>query len=82
MQPPSRGCVLKPKSVKASMGRVAAAAFARLCVETKNGEIRAAIDKAAAFARLCVETYQIYFINYKSLAAAFARLCVETCFLR
>ena len=36
MQPPSRGCVLKRADKQAPLQTYLAAAFARLCVETKE----------------------------------------------
>ena len=57
MQPPPRGCVLKPNVNPLYTPRELAAASARLCVETfaKDFDIRKA-GQAAASARLCVET--------------------------
>ena len=56
MQPPSRGCVLKQLRLELIQRLKYAAAFARLCVETKTSKIIHAVEPAAAFARLCVET--------------------------
>ena len=55
-QPPPRGCVLKQTYRHCRWLLGAAAASARLCVETiKLAEIAVGVD-AAASARLCVET--------------------------
>ena len=77
-QPPSGGCVLKPKFEKQSEVRSGPAAFGRLCVETDW--IQGVIDtgRPAAFGRLCVETV-IWALAAAALSpAAFGRLCVET----
>ena len=56
LQPPSRGCVLKRRLPNIRVQNQAAAAFARLCVETLPEMQQAIYWDAAAFARLCVET--------------------------
>ena len=60
---------------------IIAAAFGRLCVETKQPYLRAARYPAAAFGRLCVETTTDDRDEFSESAAAFGRLCVETSFL-
>ena len=56
-----------------------AAAFGRLCVETKFCSRIKFIAKAAAFGRLCVETCgHTLALLVVFEAAAFGRLCVET----
>ena len=56
MQPPSGGCVLK-LAIFAWIGvYLSAAAFGRLCVETKLRKSKTHLKFAAAFGRLCVET--------------------------
>ena len=59
MQPPSRGCVLKQLRLWQYQALLQAAAFARLCVETRIFGSGAEQSAAAAFARLCVETLRI-----------------------
>ena len=55
-QPPSGGCVLKPiVDGKADVMQMAAA-FGRLCVETRSITTDKLNVNAAAFGRLCVET--------------------------
>ena len=78
MQPPSRGCVLKHFQSPITKNNAQAAAFARLCVETKVTKNEDFEKFAAAFARLCVETVVIRVVFTAHFAAAFARLCVET----
>ena len=78
MQPPSRGCVLKQDLPYEPHQKLTAAAFARLCVETRLADKGQATAQAAAFARLCVETLQVTHKSRIAIAAAFARLCVET----
>ena len=78
-QPPSGGCVLKLVSSPLLDDLYYAAAFARLCVETKSSVSASKPRLAAAFGRLCVETEKA--IVTKALpkpAAAFGWLCVET----
>ena len=77
-QPPSRGCVLKRKYSYKYMVDEEAAAFARLCVETRCCISCNWTTIAAAFARLCVETSILSEATCFKNAAAFARLCVET----
>ena len=50
-QPPSGGCVLKPRHADMLDDLRAAAAFGRLCVETRSGH-----SKLKKRGRLCVET--------------------------
>ena len=78
MQPPSGGCVLKPKGVLRAPVPVIAAAFGRLCVETPLCFQMFVHSFAAAFGRLCVETTYPIPRRSKIRAAAFGRLCVET----
>ena len=56
MQPPSGGCVLKQLTASDGGAYSDAAAFGRLCVETRGGAITENEELAAAFGRLCVET--------------------------
>ena len=56
LQPPPRGCVLKPFIVCFEWVTVDAAASARLCVETPKADMKLNKEVAAASARLCVET--------------------------
>ena len=68
-QPPSRGCVLKQLRPYINPLKRFAAAFARLCVETIEGNYKTRLISAAAFARLCVETAHLlplYNIRYRS----------------
>ena len=59
-----------------------AAAFGRLCVETRRQYWRQVLLlRAAAFGRLCVETSRMILSSAVSKAAAFGRLCVETIIL-
>ena len=59
--------------------RINAAAFGRLCVETKISFANSPNEPAAAFGRLCVETlYRLILLQPLVKAAAFGRLCVET----
>ena len=58
-QPPPRGCVLKRFGVPVRVGKRAAAAFERLCVETLRLASPGNTLPAAAFERLCVETFGI-----------------------
>ena len=44
-----------------------AAAFGRLCVETRNMSSRKVVMIAAAFGRLCVETNKVKLIHYPAL---------------
>ena len=78
MQPPSGGCVLKLSGWISASRCVVAAAFRRLCVETRLPEILQQPEGAAAFRRLCVETALAAASKYTDNAAAFRRLCVET----
>ena len=55
-QPPPRGCVLKHDTRREALTRLAAAASARLCVETATDRLPVLVATAAASARLCVET--------------------------
>ena len=55
-QPPSGGCVLKPRPRAQLAARAAPAAFRRLCVETSNIGTVPQRRSPAAFRRLCVET--------------------------
>ena len=55
-QPPSGGCVLKHCYITNIIKFHFAAAFGRLCVETKPSERKIFLKFAAAFGRLCVET--------------------------
>ena len=78
MQPPPRGCVLKPdRWVNDSY--IATQPPPRGCVlkhyvdKDENGRY-----EAAASARLCVETTRYTLLKDGTLAAASARLCVET----
>ena len=57
MQPPPRGCVLKPFEMRQYHQWIVAAASARLCVETELGASLWESSVAAASARLCVETF-------------------------
>ena len=77
-QPPPRGCVLKLVQLNPTALEVAAAASARLCVETLQASNAQAIFLAAASARLCVETPNSLDSGNILVAAASARLCVET----
>ncbi len=56
MQPPSGGCVLKHSLPVSFFKDFLAAAFGRLCVETRNPDVAWVQSWAAAFGRLCVET--------------------------
>ena len=78
-QPPSGGCVLKPRYIIQNPIYRDPAAFRRLCVETISSLTAGVmLPSPAAFRRLCVETS----IDTGSLngiePAAFRRLCVET----
>ena len=55
-QPPSGGCVLKPRGGQFLRGGQHPAAFRRLCVETADGWQGVYGARPAAFGRLCVET--------------------------
>ena len=55
-QPPSGGCVLKLERLGIGYVEIEAAAFGRLCVETKLKPATWGRLFAAAFGRLCVET--------------------------
>ena len=55
-QPPSGGCVLKPRRAGQHQRAARPAAFGRLCVETTKTHPRVHTDAPAAFGRLCVET--------------------------
>ena len=77
-QPPSGGCVLKPNIMAFRNQQFVAAAFGRLCVETKYALESHAGGVAAAFGRLCVETPYAALQLRPFAAAAFGRLCVET----
>ena len=55
-QPPSGGCVLKLLACLARSYYRVAAAFRRLCVETRKWRDKLQKWVAAAFRRLCVET--------------------------
>ena len=55
VQPPSGGCVLKPKFKVFGFPEFPAA-FGRLCVETRTSSRATSSQKPAAFGRLCVET--------------------------
>ena len=68
---------LESKNKKYRMEKEAAA-FGRLCVETRYPCPGNAALKAAAFGRLCVETSLRAQMPQLSIAAAFGRLCVET----
>ena len=57
---------------------VGAAAFRRLCVETKKNQLSALRLISAAFRRLCVETQIVPVLHSEGYSAAFRRLCVET----
>ena len=78
MQPPSGGCVLKHNRYFAVKGGKGAAAFGRLCVETRKLVLVLVACEAAAFGRLCVETFNTLLCFDTVSAAAFGRLCVET----
>ena len=77
-QPPSGGCVLKQLMNGFVNASGEAAAFGRLCVETKAERMNLRDKLAAAFGRLCVETCETSKGFEKYQAAAFGRLCVET----
>ena len=55
-QPPSGGCVLKPRHAPRCRTCRQPAAFGRLCVETLQLTLNGAPPRPAAFGRLCVET--------------------------
>ena len=55
-QPPSGGCVLKPRVWNKCCRPVPPAAFGRLCVETFVIFFYEQTENPAAFGRLCVET--------------------------
>ena len=78
MQPPSRGCVLKPGWCK-SPSPITPQPPSRGCV-LKHAELSSQMYylDAAAFGRLCVETNAEDLAATPKAAAAFARLCVET----
>ena len=77
-QPPSGGCVLKPRWSADPTHHEAPAAFGRLCVETMH-LLTVREDMApAAFGRLCVETMRLSRRWQNLPPAAFGRLCVET----
>ena len=77
-QPPSGGCVLKPRWSADPTHHEAPAAFGRLCVETMH-LLTVREDMApAAFGRLCVETAKETYYAESLYPAAFGRLCVET----
>ena len=78
LQPPSGGCVLKQALAKGVFVTDDAAAFRRLCVETKRAVMVLRSRCAAAFRRLCVETPRGTPLPTAPRAAAFRRLCVET----
>ena len=61
VQPPSGGCVLKRGWILLTLPPLHAAAFGRLCVETRHQKDRVWIPSAAAFGRLCVETLILIF---------------------
>ena len=70
---------MKPAWKQAFASEAEAAAFGRLCVETRHLSQLSIAISAAAFGRLCVETEIIqHFCTVKHGAAAFGRLCVET----
>ena len=78
MQPPSGGCVLKRLSAPYAQGLACAAAFGRLCVETKSiaAELEEMVQPPSGG---CVLKLKISYLTLSRLeAAAFGRLCVET----
>ena len=77
-QPPSGGCVLKPKLLDFQVKGATPAAFRRLCVETRNTLVGGEQEGPAAFRRLCVETIESLYSSWINSPAAFRRLCVET----
>ena len=72
--------MLKPADLCAGKQSSAAAAFGRLCVETRGHLAHLSRKNAAAFGRLCVETFGGMNAITPPNAAAFGRLCVETWF--
>ena len=54
---------MKPYRLSASLFLTLAAAFGRLCVETKHTIDTYSDICAAAFGRLCVETWQLRFFQ-------------------
>ena len=75
-QPPSGGCVLKPRYATQGTDAHGPAAFGRLCVETANEFGFDLIQCPAAFGRLCVETIGAVVIG---VAAATSRLRAAVC---
>ena len=65
-QPPSGGCVLKPKYSVNSSNVEIAATFGWLCVETLQEYLNLWAQEAATFGWLCVETF-VYIDNQTSL---------------
>ena len=76
MQPPPRGCVLKPLNFRLACLILEAAASARLCVETISRSSLPFFWQAAASARLCVETLYAKKIIIKSITQPPPRGCV------
>ena len=59
-QPPSGGCVLKPRVGETENFVMFPAAFGRLCVETNWSVVAVPLRwQPAAFGRLCVETSRV-----------------------
>ena len=81
-QPPSGGCVLKPRARGEYNRGTPPAAFGRLCVETESVGCKPGREAPAAFGRLCVETSCLRCSSTSACPAAFGRLCVETRFAR
>ena len=78
MQPPPRGCVLKPRiATTVSINKSQPPPRGCVLKHLFNHHLPPFV-KAAASARLCVETKSWRFNYARPLAAASARLCVET----
>ena len=72
MQPPPRGCVLKPSGYRGNNSIISAAASARLCVETCDLPHTTQTLKAATFGWLCVETAHTFaYVGWQARAATF-----------
>ena len=78
MQPPSGGCVLKPKIHGSKFVIIRQPPSGGCVLKLAAFEPLGALYGAAAFGRLCVETIHLLMWVIWLAAAAFGRLCVET----
>ena len=79
VQPPSGGCVLKPKFLIFYLQWMLAAAFGRLCVETLNSLVSELATSEQPPSGGCVLKHHVFDRNVHRLTAAtFRWLCVET----